>query len=297
MLPVVDYPTQTSIFIMTITLDTGYVIQSQTNPPLSLTPLAPFTTGNISLSEDRTEYGTPAECAAAGGVGSLAWNADMLIGDPEHNQSSRCPLSFTESVLEFTVQPVGAEVIVTYQPQNLNENAIVKAFTATSAAVNETVPVDKEKDYYISIIVNPTFEYTKNADGTIALICDPNDIMCDPTDQDGDNTNGIQSQVPKGVPSEKTLKTFKSPEATAQLGIEPMGNLFGVNMVFIFVIAIAGIFTGRSAPMGVVFIVITMGIMAYLGYLDFGDDAMNTATWALLIISAILGIFLGKRWS
>jgi uncharacterized membrane protein YfcA len=76
-----------------------------------------------------------------------------------------------------------------------------------------------------------------------------------------------------------------------------MGNLFGINMVFIFVIAVAGIFTGRSAPMGVIFIVITMGIMAYLGYIDFGEGAINVATWSLLIISAILGIFLGKRWS
>ena len=76
-----------------------------------------------------------------------------------------------------------------------------------------------------------------------------------------------------------------------------MGNLFGVNMVFIFVIAMAGIFTGRSAPMGVIFIAVTLGIMAYLGYIDFGSTALNTATWALLIISAVLGIFLGKRYA
>ena len=103
--------------------------------------------------------------------------------------------------------------------------------------------------------------------------------------------------IPKGTPSEKTFKSFKSPESTRQLGIEPMGDLFGVNMVFIFVIAIAGIFTGRSAPVGVIFIVITLGIMAYLGYLDFGSTALNAATWALLLISAILGIFLGKRFA
>ena len=120
--------------------------------------------------------------------------------------------------------------------------------------------------------------------------------MCDATDTDP-NTAGTQSNVPKGVPSEKTFKSFKSPDSTRQLGIEPMGNLFGVNMVFIFVIALAGIFTGRSAPMGVIFILVTLGIMGFLGYLDFGSDAMNAATWSLLIIAAILGIFLGKRWS
>ena len=49
--------------------------------------------------------------------------------------------------------------------------------------------------------------------------------------------------------------------------------------------------------MGVIFIVVTLGIMAFLGYLDFGSDMMNATTWSLLIIAAILGIFLGKRWS
>ena len=201
-------------------------------------------------------------------------------------------MSYTESVLDFTVQPVGANVIISYQPQNLNEPAIVKAFTATSTQITETTEVDPEVDYYGSIIVNPQFAYTINADQTITVVCDPNDIMCDDSDTDI-STPGIQSDVPKGVPAEKTFKSFKSPDATRQLGIEPMGNLFGVNMVFIFVIALAGIFTGRSAPMGVIFIVVTLGIMSFLGYLDFGSDLMNAATWSLLIIAAILGIFLG----
>jgi len=278
----IDYPTQQSSFVMTLVLDTGYVIQSNSE---SVTPSAPFT-GEISFSEDRTVYSDSASCLAAGGT----WGPPS---NPLSNVANVCDLSFTESVLEFTVQPVGANVIISYQPQNLNEPAIVKAFTATSSAITETIDVDPETDYYGSIIVNPEFEYTVNADGTINVTCDPNDIMCDDTDTDP-TTPQIENDVPKGVPSEKT---FKSPESTRQLGIEPMGNLFGVNMVFIFVIALAGIFTGRSAPMGVVFIVVTLGIMAFLGYLDFGNDAMNAATWALLIIAAILGIFLGKRWS
>jgi len=281
----IDYPTQTSSFVMTLVLDTGYVIQSNAE---TLTPSAPFT-GDISFSEDRTVYSDAAACNAAGGT----WAAPT---NPLSNAAFVCDISYSESVLEFTVQPVGADVIISYQPQNLNEPAIVKAFTATSSAITETMDVDPETDYYGSIIVNPQFEYTVNADQTITVICDPNDIMCENEDTDP-NTAGIQNDVPKGVPSEKTFKSFKSPESTRQLGIEPMGNLFGVNMVFIFVIALAGIFTGRSAPMGVIFIVVTLGIMSFLGYLDFGNDMMNAATWSLLIIAAILGIFLGKRWS
>ena len=281
----IDYPTQTSSYVMTLVLDTGYVIQSNN---INLTPSAPFT-GEISFSEDRTEYNDSVSCLAAGGT----WAAPT---NPLSNSAAVCDISYTESVLEFTVQPVGADVIISYQPQNLNEPAIIKSFTATSSAITETIDVDPETDYYGSIIVNPTFEYTTNADGSITVICDANDIMCDDSDNDP-NTAGVQSNVPKGTPSEKTFKSFKSPDSTRQLGIEPMGDLFGVNMVFIFVIAMAGIFTGRSAPMGVIFIAVTLGIMAYLGYIDFGSTALNTATWALLIISAVLGIFLGKRYA
>ena len=281
----IDYPTQQSSFIMTLVLDTGYVIESNS---VSVTPLAPFT-GDISFSEERTIYSDAASCIAAGGT----WGPPS---NPLSNVANVCDLSYTESVLEFTVQPVGANVIISYQPQNLNEPAIVKAFTATSSSITETIDVDAETDYYGSIIVNPEFEYTVNADGTISVTCDPNDIMCDDTDTDP-STPQIENDVPNGVPSAKTFKSFKSPESTRQLGIEPMGNLFGVNMIFIFIVALAGIFTGRSAPMGVIFIVVTLGIMGFLGYLDFGNDAMNAATWALLIIAAILGIFLGKRWS
>ena len=281
----IDYPTQTSSYVMTLVLDTGYVIQSNN---INLTPSAPFT-GDISFNEDRIEYNDSASCLAAGGT----WAAPT---NPLSNAAAVCDISYTESVLEFTVQPVGADVIISYQPQNLNEPAIIKSFTATSSAITETIDVDPETDYYGSIIVNPTFEYSTNADGSITVICDANDIMCDDSDNDP-NTAGVQSNVPKGTPSEKTFKSFKSPDSTRQLGIEPMGDLFGVNMVFIFVIAMAGIFTGRSAPMGVIFIAVTLGIMAYLGYIDFGSTALNTATWALLIISAVLGIFLGKRYA
>jgi hypothetical protein len=268
-----SYPTQTSSFFVTITLDSGFVIQSNT---LALTPLAPFT-GDISFSEERYVYeGATAatDCANDGGN----WVTNTVTN------TSSCDLSYTTSTLDFTVQPVGADVIIRYQPQNLNEEPIIKAFTATSTQITEDTLVDSDTDYYGSIYVNPEFDYTVQSDGSIVVNCDPNDILCDPNDID----------VPKGTPSAKTFKSFKSPDAVRQLGIEPMGDLFGVNMIFIFVIAIAGIFTGRSAPMGVIFIIVTMGIMSYLGYLDFYNP---DATWALLVIAAILGIFIGKRWS
>ena len=75
---------------------------------------------------------------------------------------------------------------------------------------------------------------------------------------------------------------------------KPIGYLFGVPMIFIFVVGLAGLFTGRSAPMGVIFILTTIGIMAYMGYIDFENP---DATWVLLLISAVIGVFIGKRYS
>ena len=175
-------------------------------PPFGLIPV---------FAEERNVYeGATAatDCANDGGQWTTA---------------AGCTLSYTESTLDFTVQPVGADVIIRYQPQNLNEEPIIKAFTATSTQISEDTAVDAGTDYYGSIYVNPEFDYTVQGDGSIVVNCDPNDILCDPNDVD----------VPKGTPSAKTFKSFKSPDAVRQLGIEPMGDLFGVNMIFIFVIA------------------------------------------------------------
>ena len=260
-----SYPTTSSDFYVTLTLDTGFIIKSNT---ITLTPLAPFT-GELDFTEQRLTYSTSNDCTTAGGL----WGGDS------------CDIDYEKSEIDFTVQPVGADVIIRYQPQNLNDPPIVKGFTSTSNTITEEFGIDSEIDYYGSIYVNPEFDYTINpTTNDITISCDPNDILCDPNDND----------VPKGTPSVVTFKSFRDPDATKQLGIEPMGNLFGVNMVFIFVIGLAGIFTGRSAPMGVIFIVATLGIMSYLGHISFYQP---DATWALLIIAAILGVFIGKRWS
>ena len=71
-------------------------------------------------------------------------------------------------------------------------------------------------------------------------------------------------------------------------------------MVFIFVIGLGAVFTGRSAQMGVIFIAVTIGIMIYMGYIsfDFGTSGISTAvTWGIIIVAMIGGILVGKRWS
>ena len=96
------------------------------------------------------------------------------------------------------------------------------------------------------------------------------------------------------------LKSAKSLYAPPSIGIDYLGNLFGLPLVFVFVIGIAAIFTGRSAQMGIIIIAACLGVMAYLGYISFDFDTenySNAVTWTLIIIVAILGAFVGKRWS
>ena len=195
--------------------------------------------------------------------------------------------TFDQSTLDLIVQPQGSDVIIKYQPQDPNEVPVIKGFSNVQSAISEITPVLDSKDYYVSVYVNPTYTYSVNAtDNTVTTTCDSNleDLgLCDPND------------VPKGIPAQATTKSFKNADTLGgQLGIEPIGDLFGIPMVFLFVIGLAGIFTGRSAPMGMIFIAATLGVMHYLGYVNFMNPE---ATWALLIIICVVGVFLGKRWS
>ncbi len=250
------YPIAQADFYVKVTFSNGYALSSNT---IAITPSAPFT-GDIAVEEIRDKPGDGSGCEAT----------------PEG--------CYLESTLTMTVQPSGSEVIVKYESSDPNEPAIIKGFSNVQSAMNEVTEVSALKDYYGSVYVNPTFEYSVNAtDNTVTTICDAKMLQigqCSPDD------------VPTGIPAAYTFKSFKSPEAQGQLGIEGIGDLFGVPMIFLFVIGLAGIFTGRSAPMGSIFIVATLGVMHYLGYINF----MNPdSTWALLIIVCICCIFLGKR--
>ena len=191
--------------------------------------------------------------------------------------------TYLQSTVDVNVQPLGSDIIVEYRSQDSSVPVITKGYQGISGPIQEVIPVDSEKDYYVTLYVNPTFQFTVDpTTKEVTVTCDANDPLCKP------------DQIPKGTPPVGTQKSFRSPDAQQQLGIEPIGDLFGVPMIFIFVVGLAGLFTGRSAPMGVIFIVATIGVMAYLGYIDFANP---DATWVLLVLSAIMGVFLGKRYS
>lgn len=188
--------------------------------------------------------------------------------------SERRISNYTNSELLVSSVPTNFDVVVKYQHQDATQDPTYHVFENIEALVNNTRSVDPDSDYYISIYLNPTFTFSGNA--TVA-----------------------DATIPTGYPSDLTIRSLKSPTAQPQLGIESMGDLFGLPMVFVFIIAVGAIFTPRSAPMGILIIGAMIGAMAYLGYIDFGFDTQNLSTagtWALIIVAIIVGIFVGKRY-
>lgn len=182
--------------------------------------------------------------------------------------------TYTGSILYFVGQPTGFDMVVRYQHQDQTQPPFYINYPNVEAAVNVTSIVNSNADYYISLYYDPTFNYTGSGENSTAII-------------------------PLGYPSDLTLRSLRDPNAQPLLGIESMGDLFGLPMVFVFIIAVAAIFTGRTSPMGILIVAVLIGVMSYLGYIDFNFDpanASNAVTWAMIIVATIAGIMVGKRW-
>ena len=181
--------------------------------------------------------------------------------------------NWSESELYLSIQPAGSNVLIKYQPEgNVIINAetglctancpIITGYQSVTQAVNATrgdgshgvagVDLDPNLNYYVSIYVAPSFDVTYGAsDG------DPVTITCGVNS----SANCQEGDAPKGYASDIALVSTKSIYADPTVGIDYLGNLFGLPLVFIFVIGLAAVFTGKSAQMGIIFIAATLGIM------------------------------------
>ena len=264
-----EYPTVESSYFAIATIESAAVATTQwTSNTVIVTPAAPFA-GELNFEE---------------------------IRDVSTNWS--------ESQLNIDIQPAGSDVLIKYQPEgNVKLNSVtgiceancptITGYQNVQQTINATsTNLDPNKNYYISIYIQPTFpevSYGTNNGDNVAIACT---AESSPNCQEGN--------VPKAYASNVALKSTASIYAPPSVGIDQLGNLFGLPLVFVFVIGIAAIFTGRSAQMGIIFIAVTLGIMGYLGYINFDFDPENNSniiTWTLIIIVTFLGVFIGKRWS
>ena len=76
-------------------------------------------------------------------------------------------------------------------------------------------------------------------------------------------------------------------------------DFLGVPIPFLFILFMAAIFTGRNAPVGIVFLAVTIGAMGLMGYFPDPSTEGNTITglhWSLIVLLTAVGLFIGKRF-
>jgi len=260
------YPTAEAKFkiVAVLTQDPGGSHQaSDTSDEVTATPSDPFT-GELDWSEFR-----------------------VIVGSSVPSE-----LDYTQSNLELDIQPVGSDIIVKYTPQDPLLSPVVLGFNNVQQALEEVIDTDAGSDYYVAVYIDPQFTQLYTTDPVTHVVT----IDCAATGNDF-QALGLTCQeddVPLGYKSNIAFRSLKDPTSPTQLGIEGMGDLFGMPMVMLFIIGIAAVFTGRSAQMGGIIIVALISVMIYLGYLPL---MWESTTWVILIIIVVLGIFIGKRWS
>jgi hypothetical protein len=92
------------------------------------------------------------------------------------------------------------------------------------------------------------------------------------------------------------LLTFVSFGDTTGIGAflnftDNYGDFFGAPLPYLFIILAAALFTGRSAPTGIIVIGIALGIMWYLGIL-----VVDPVLWGIIVVLVILGAIGGKKF-
>ena len=264
------YPTTTADFYVTtiLTQDPGNHQASKTSQTSSGTPTDPFT-------------------------GDLDWNEFRIV------PGSLVPSEqdFTQSNLELDIQPVGSNIIVKYTPANPSEDPVLLAFDTVSQNISTVVNTDANTDYYVGVYIDPEFYSLTGVNHDASLLGGTAGVLeidCNIVDLQPLGLVCQEDDIPLGYKSDIAFRSLKDPTSPTQLGIEGMGDLFGMPMVMLFVVGIAAVFTGRSAQMGGIILVALISIMIYLGYLPL---MWENPTWAILLIICGIGIFIGKRWS
>ena len=78
-------------------------------------------------------------------------------------------------------------------------------------------------------------------------------------------------------------------------GIALLDNVFsewtGTPVALVFVLLVAGLFSGRSAPAGILLVLAIVGVMGFIGLL-----VIDELIWAFILLAGILGLFMGKRF-
>ena len=262
--PLYSYPTVESQFYVKVKLIHGTGTSWWTSNTITLTPASSFA-GDLSLEEFRTD----------------------TLGNEEESGLCNDDACYVNSDLTLNIQPAGTDVIVKYE--GVDGDTIFKGYANVQQQQQIDTEVAHDQNYYISVYIAPGFEHQILGGGAVSITC---------TDTDGD---GIPDQptcqvgdIPSGYLSNMALVSQASPYAQKPLGIEGIGDLFGMPMVFLFLIGFASIFTKATGHMGLIFVGGLIGVMYALGYIDFG--AGSEFTWGLMLVIIGIGTLVGKKF-
>jgi hypothetical protein len=107
------------------------------------------------------------------------------------------------------------------------------------------------------------------------------------------NSTGVYIQCYDGSSLLLNLVGFNTNRIAG--GITLLNDTFdswlGVPVAMIFVLFVAGMFSGRTAPTGILLILAMIGVMGFIGLLT-----ISNTIWAFVLLAGTLGIFIGKRF-
>jgi len=69
------------------------------------------------------------------------------------------------------------------------------------------------------------------------------------------------------------------------------GDFLGAPAAILFVVLVAGLFTGRTANTGILVILALIGVLGFIGFV-----VVDEATWGFILLAGCVGLFVGRRF-
>jgi len=129
--------------------------------------------------------------------------------------------------------------------------------------------------------IQELFVVPRTTDVVVACI-DPSIPPIDPTAPSFGGSNALLSFVSFG--DSTGISSFLA-------FTDNYGDFFGASLPFLFIIILAALFTGRSAPTGIIIIGIAIGVMWFLEIIT-----LDPIMWGVVVVLVILGALAGKKF-
>ena len=187
-----------------------------------------------------------------------------------------------------TISGTASNIVAGYVPNW--ENSLSYNYTRTSTTMNLFVNQDRQDLWDLNCNYRTTAQIIANNNGVNGTMT--NDWYYSDTQAISDaDTVYVECTDATG-----TILTFTSYNTNRiGAGIALLDNVFsewtGTPVALVFVLLVAGLFSGRSAPAGILLVLAIVGVMGFIGLL-----VIDELIWAFILLAGILGLFMGKRF-